>query len=37
MPLALVVAVAIFVPFVNVPLAAEVGAVNVTTMPLTGF
>jgi hypothetical protein len=36
-PLALVVAVTVFVPPVNVPLGPVVGAVNVTTAPLTGF
>jgi hypothetical protein len=34
MPLALVVAVAVLLPPVNVPLAPEAGAVNVTTTPL---
>jgi hypothetical protein len=36
-PLALVVAVVVFVPFTKVPLAPVVGAVNVTTTPPTGF
>jgi hypothetical protein len=35
-PLAFVVAVSVFVPPVNVPLAPVVGAVNVTTTPLVG-
>jgi hypothetical protein len=35
-PLAFVVAVSVFVPPVNVPLAPIVGAVNVTTTPLVG-
>jgi hypothetical protein len=36
-PLALVVAIVVFVPFAKVPLAPEAGAVNVTVTPLTGF
>jgi hypothetical protein len=36
-PLALVVSVSVVVPFANVPLAPDDGAVNVTTTPLTGF
>jgi hypothetical protein len=35
-PLALVVAVVVFVPFAKVPLAPVMGAVNVTVTPLTG-
>jgi len=34
-PLASVIAVAMFVPFENVPLAPDVGAANVTVTPLT--
>jgi len=36
-PLELVVAVAVFVAPVNVPLAPVAGAANVTTAPLTGL
>ena len=36
-PLALVVAVSVFNPPVNVPLAPLAGAVNVTVTPLTGL
>jgi hypothetical protein len=36
-PLELVVSISIDVPFANVPVAPVVGAVNVTTTPLTGF
>jgi hypothetical protein len=36
-PLALVVAIVVFVPFAKVPLAPEAGAVNVTVTPLTGI
>jgi hypothetical protein len=36
-PLAVVVAVVVFVPFAKVPVAPVVGAVNVTVAPLTGF
>jgi hypothetical protein len=36
-PLALVVSASTFVPFANVPLAPDEGAVNVTVAPLTGF
>jgi len=35
-PLALVVSVSVVVPFANVPLAPEAGAVNVTVAPLVG-
>jgi hypothetical protein len=35
-PLAFVVSVSVFVPFPKVPLAPEIGAVNVMDAPLTG-
>ena len=35
-PLALVVSVSVVVPFANVPLAPDGGAVNVTVAPLVG-
>jgi hypothetical protein len=37
LPFASVVAVVVFLPFANVPLAPAPGAVNVTVTPLTGF
>ena len=37
MPFASVVSVSVAVPFANVPLAPEDGAVNVTVAPLTGY
>jgi hypothetical protein len=37
LPFASVTSVSVFVPFANVPLAPEAGAVNVTEAPATGF
>jgi hypothetical protein len=37
LPLASVVTISVSLPFANQPVASDVGAVNVTTTPLTGF